>query len=557
MNLQHKKHIKYPENHFAKKDNRFIGQTEIYLIVILLTGLFLMLLSKPYYMFTVSDAYENADQAYHLFIGDGLYLKYNGVLSESVQGPGYPIIISLFFMLFGVSDNVVMFTSIFFSLFLIFLTFLLGKELFSPKEGLIASFILILSPLFLIQSVASQNDMTAAFFSSSTVFLTLRFIRTSKYIYFWFSMFALNFSFLAKYPHILIGILILAILLYKRQNIDFKKCFVIFAISFVLIVVPFLYSNYNNHNNILPYAYQFYEKRGDSGISNIVPNLSQIFSYFFMNNNYHEYTLWYNQVFPLFFLIGLICLIANKSHLNRMLFLILGLWFAIFAGFFSVFVFVDVRYFLPLLVPMSIIIAYGCTFISSKINNKKFINFFMPETEAELRKKSKKRKITEETKTIDHKYTYSLSILVLILIFSSVSYLPDTIRGTNSRIEWSYIKEAGLFIKENTPDNSIIMSLYPYALDFYSNREVITLETDTGKIFYMQDGLRKNISQLLDVKYPLYAVQVNSGYRGWMARENIISSYEAIYNVSKSYNVILIKEMPQFILYKIIDKINE
>lgn len=526
-------------------------QNEIYLIIILLSGLFLILISKPYYMFTVNDAYQNSDQAYHLFIGDGLYLKSNGVLMEPVQGPGYPIIIFLFFALFGVSDNVVMFTSIFFSILLIFLTFLLGKELFSPKEGLFASLILILSPLFLLQSVASQNDMTSVFFVTLAIFLCIRFVKTSKYLYFLFSMIALNFSFLAKYPDILIGVLILFIIVYNKKHIDMKKCIVIYIISSILIVVPFMVYNYNNHGNVLPYASQFYEERGEPyNAGYIVPHVTNIFSYIFINNDFfsnyivnddrREYLLWSNQLFPIFFTIGLMGLILTETRSNKMMFIIFALWFGIYIAFFSFFTLLELRYLLHILVPMSLIIAYSPTYLSTVINS------YLNETP---------KKIKENVKITKYVYKYTMFIVIFILVLSSYFLLPNYINNAiRSRGEWSYIKEAGLFVKENTPNNSLLISLNSYALDFYSKREVIELDPEIHKMFYEENGIRKNISQLLDEKHPLYAVQVNTGYHSWGWKQDITRSHQAIINLSNSYGVVMVKEMPEFILYKIENK---
>ncbi len=285
---------------------------------------------------------------------------------------------------------------------------------------------------------------------------------------------------------------------------------------------------------------------------NISQNLIQIFRYFFMNANFHEYILWYTWVFPIFFLMGIISMIVSREQSKNQNLLIFILWFVSFIGYYSTFIFVDVRHFLPMLVPMSIIITYGCIYASSRINNYILKNFYTIEAPSKI--KNKKIKKTEKVKK-DFITTYVLGIFIFILIFSSVFYIKENVESIKSRGEWSYIKDAGVFIKDNTLDNSIIISLNSYALDFYSRRDVLELDNDSQKIFYMENGLRKNISQLLHENRPLYAVQVNVGYNRFRAREDIMDSYNAIKNISNNYNVILVKEMPTFILYKIENRI--
>lgn len=528
----------------------------IILLVVIMGAFLLMFSAKPGYMFTVSDAYMNADQAYHLYLGDGLYLKSNGVLFEPIQGPGYPLIVAFFFMIFGVSDNALIYTNILFAALLITLTFLLGKELFNTRVGLIASFILILSPLFLLQSVASLNDIVAAFSSTLAIYLTILFVKTHKYRYFIISMIALWFSLLAKYHHVLAILVIIGIILYYKlhhgTNLNLKKCCLISIVTFTIILTPFLVYNYNNHGNILPAAYQFYDDRGSGSIVNMITipeHLYTYLSYIFLNVNAGEYILWYNQLFSLFTLIGLVCLMLDIEGRRKAV--LFGLWCGIYVIFFSVFTLNDgygtVRYLLPALIPISLMIAYGCEYIGSKVSNKQVFTFLNIETESSIKGKRNKEKRNETNNSTP----YLVYMLVGILMISAIFYISNYAYGLQQRGEWSYIKEAGVYINQNTPTDSLILSKNSYALDFYARRDVIEINATPDNMFYMDKRVRKNISELLHEKRLLYTVQVNVGYQGFMAREDITDSYNALKNVSMNYKLIKIKEMPQFILYKV------
>lgn len=463
----------------------------------------MILPSKPAYMFPVSDSYENAAPAYHLSIGDGLYLKQNGNFSESVQHPGYQLLIAIGFVVFGISDTVVMGVSILSALGIILITYLLGKEFFTPKVGLIASILLLLSPLFLMQSVAGQGDITATFFLILSIYTILVFIRTKKYIFFSISMFAFNFAFLSRYQYVLIGIVLLYIIIQEylqNKSIKLFKCLIIFLTFFIIIIVPFLYFNYISHGDIFPRAYSFYNEKnvGADGVGliktdTISSHFYQLLSYILLNSNFHESVMWYSVIFSLLFLFGIFYLFKSK---DKKVINILGLWIIVFIIFFSGFILIEVRYLFPLLIPIVLIIS-NLLVAADKIN-------------------------------------YRISYLfLLILIIGSVSPIQQEIGFIKQRHEWSWIKDAGVFINQNTPKDAVILSILPYEVDFYAQRDVYDFDT----------------------VYPegnnVYAIQVNEGYIGFDMENNIPRSYYGLVNLSKTKKLLKTKVNPTFILYQV------
>lgn len=180
-----------------------------------------------------------------VYIGMGKYLFSGGSagLWEMIRPPLIPIILGFSWKV-GL-DPVVFgrFMAISFSLGSIFMVYLIGKDVFGKKTGLVASLVFGLIPFFVYYSLRIMTGIPATFFSLVSVYFFLKGGRRGLLLS---GVFA-GIAFLTRFPTGLIFPVLLSVLLYKeRKNLSIKglaERFCPFFCSFVLSVLPYFLFN--------------------------------------------------------------------------------------------------------------------------------------------------------------------------------------------------------------------------------------------------------------------------------------------------------------------------
>jgi 4-amino-4-deoxy-L-arabinose transferase-like glycosyltransferase len=105
-----------------------------------------------------SDAAKFADIARNIVNGNGFVSNFSffnpnllgnsGLFSTIFTPPAMPYAIAVFFKLFGVSDETIIATSLFFFFLTAIFTFLLGRKLFGKTVGILASLVIIINQNF-------------------------------------------------------------------------------------------------------------------------------------------------------------------------------------------------------------------------------------------------------------------------------------------------------------------------------------------------------------------------------------------------------------------------
>jgi len=335
----------------------------------------------------------------------------------------------------------------------IFLTYYLGKELFNKKIGLIAASLISFNWVFMFYTFRLLTDLPSVFFGvlALTLFWSLYEKRKNKWGLF-LAVIAGVLSFMCRYPSALILISIAIYLFATRKFSLLKdKNIWIAGILCLLLLSPLFYYYFSTEGNIFP-ALSFYH--GNTSTSSA-------------NYDVGWYTV--TEILPTFltliplilFLIGLIIsmqfllyfdLILKKKQEQGMNYLFLFIISIIFPLYlvFGIRV-ADARYYTTYSPQMFVCIALGLNFLVEKLKP------FLP----------------------DKKY------LNLILIFSCIFLMYSQLGDANNFItnkfgSYGEVQQAGLWLKDNTPKDSKIITASIVQNEYYSERDSYDFYTTSG-----------------------------------------------------------------------------
>ncbi|MBN2042496.1 MAG: glycosyltransferase family 39 protein [Candidatus Aenigmarchaeota archaeon] len=175
-----------------------------------------------------------------VYIGIGKYLFSNGAIGlfEVIRPPGLPMILGLLWF-FG-AGKIIIYDLIItlFSLGNIYLAYLIGKKLFGEKEGLVASVILAITPVFLYNSFRIMTEIPSAFFVLFAVYLYTEKRPISAGVS---AGLAVTFRFTSGI--ILPAIILLVFLESRKKPEKMVKSLLFLLAGFIVIVSPYLFYN--------------------------------------------------------------------------------------------------------------------------------------------------------------------------------------------------------------------------------------------------------------------------------------------------------------------------
>ena len=381
--------------------------------------------------------------------------KTNGlVLSELlIRPPIFPLVwaILMFFQIPEAGARFIL--EVIPSILTIFFVYLIGKEAFDKKTGVISAFIFSIIWVNLFYSMRLMTDMPSLFFLTASIYCFIKFNKAEeinlKYLF--ISLFLLSLGTLIRYEIGIVFLVYLISILFKTRSLITKPKFYLAGILGITPLLIFFLLNFLHYGNIFPSLLGgTYLKSGASQASPIAYNLL----------NYIPLLL--GTVFFLFFLIGLLIVLIriflgydrimkNKDYQNYIFLLMILLFF------FSFFIFymraAEDRYFLPASVILACFAGVGLVYIYRFI--KKYNKF-----------------------------------IAIILIFATLSYGSYMqIQQANQIIHdkigsFLQIKQGAEWLEKNTPSDSLILGagLNPYSI-YYSDRDVVYYEqNETDKI---------------------------------------------------------------------------
>jgi len=339
-------------------------QNKLLLLFSLLTFLYLFfaILFKQY-----SDLWWDSAS----YIGMGKYIFSFG--EQGVFEPMKSVFLPLFLGLFWkIGFNVVYFGKIFVFLMgmcsLLFL-YLISKELFDEKTGLVASLLLFFNVLFFVFLFRIYTEMLSVCFILGAIFFMLKFSRNKKYLFLFLSALFCVFSFLSKYPNILIFGILNLFLIFKAFKTKKISYFMLFNLFFLILVSPFLILNYVISGDAF-YLMTLSQEYFKANLGNLYslrsfPGIPRL-----LFENTH--LIYFKSIFYLFNILlpfmffGIYRIFKEKENRNEKFFLLL-LPAVLFFCFFEIFHLKQERYLLPIFPMLALFSAYGLL----KIKNKK------------------------------------------------------------------------------------------------------------------------------------------------------------------------------------------
>lgn len=346
----------------------------------------------------------------------------------------------------GISDVGVIFILEFIpSLIAVWLVYLIGKELYNKRVGLIAAFVISVSWLNLFYSARIMTDIPAMVFSIASIYFFLKSYKTLDTKLFSFSILFLSLAILMRNVSAIIGgVYIIFLLLIHKHNFLKKKGFWIGGLLGIIPLILYLVNNFIKLGNFFPALAVYSASTADKPanayyvITNFIPHILQ------------NYLL-------AFFVLGLILVLGElilgydlfkKSRKLQSHVFILLIASSLMAFFIFYLKAAEDRYLLVPLVIFAFLIANGLLFVYSYVR----------------------------------KYNKTIAIIALIGILGLFAYSqfiygdPIIERGAAGFIP---IQQASLWINSNTPKDSIILAdaLDPYLI-YYAERRITPRDTE-------------------------------------------------------------------------------
>ena len=441
------------EEAIKKRKDRFTNWIKEPLNFFLVAVLVFAVAIRLYYFFLVGNQPLWWDEAVYGSLAKNLIThQWNG--TDLITGETHirPIIFSIMWaslLLLKIPESGVRFILVLIpSILSVFFVYLIGKEVFNKRVGIISSFIFSVMWIHLFYSLRLLTHITADVFAFASVYFFIKSVKSELNLkLFSISLFLISISTLIRYPNGLFLSAYLIILILNKKLYLNKVKFWYAGIIGLLPLLIFFAVNLVLFGNIFP-ALLGGDYLGVSdgekvnypinfGLLNFIPILLQktffIFFIFGVLIILFELVLGYNFI------------LKNKTFLNYILLLL------IFAVTFSFYIFylryVDDRYLTPLFFIMASFSSFGIDKIQEFI--KKY-NKIIP-------------------------VIFVLAVL-LVGAYYQVIYADNLIKQKAS--SFLQIRQGFEWIRDNTPKDSLIMGDGPYVI-YYSERNYFFMNSTT------------------------------------------------------------------------------
>jgi len=437
--------------------------------------------------------------------------------SDEGWNPLRELLMSLFWAFlykFGATELVIRISSYIISLLAIYLTYLVGKELFNKKIGLIAAFLMAIYNQNIFFTYRMLIDIPATVFWLLSIYLFWRgYVKEKNNKYLYLSGISIGFGFLMHYS-LLFLVLILIIFMLLTDKLKFLKNRNIWITLVIILIIisPYIIWSLINYKTPLPrYSAAF------------VASQTGIYTPSSWNAYIKYIPLHLQSILLTLFIIGFIILLINiilsfdlilknkdKSASNQLLVL---LWFLIPL---SIYTYASIessgwsepRYLLLLLPPISFIIALCLEKIHTFLNPKSKI--------------------------------VSIISVVAILLIGAVFQIRAADQLIQSKIGVPAVKDAGLYIKSNTnKEDTVMINSMQMELAYYSERRIIGFPSNESE---MKDKIKFN-----NVKFTL----INGLYRAADWTYSYPENNKDFFEPVEIYFLDDEKTQPAIVIYKV------
>ena len=399
-------------------------------------------------VFTVSNIDLIFDEASYMNIARGLvegldfgYIPGEGY-SDAYRPPLYPLILALFFSIFGSSELVARSVSAIFGILAVTAMYFLGKKLYNENIGLYSSLILSTTPTYWFYSSKALVEGMLIFLIILFLYVFYSSFENKKYLI--PSGILLGLVFLTKYTGVVFAVFfVLFTLAWKREFLR-NKYFYLFFVTAFLVISPWIFFNLKVFQTPFGSGSFLFGKNLGTGI------LNNFDLYYFL-----AIAIETCLYFP--FMLAGFYLMFKKRDKNFLPFLLLFLLFIIPLSFFEV---KRSRYITPLLPIFALSAAYSFESLKNirlKINFGKLL----------------------------------LPLMILLLVGNGmITYYGFENYPRSERFK--VIPEAGRYLQENCMDKKIYSNVYSYVW-WYTHK----VNHGIGEINYRE----KNVCVLYDFFY--------------------------------------------------------
>lgn len=368
---------------------------------------------------------------------------------NSQRPPLFPFLASLIFQI-GLNEMAIRFLLVLFpGILVVFLTYLFIKEVYNEKIALITAFITSVSWIHLFYSMRLMTDSIGLLFGLASFYCFWKgYMNNGNKIYIWLTGFFVSLSIMIRLTGILYGLVILIFLITtdKFKFLKNKHIWISLLIS-IITISPLLIYDYINFDNPLAF------RSGYGGM----PDQSLGWHLIKEVYNYSE------LIFFITFVIGLIITLQlfltfdliikgseKKYYGDLFMFLSIVIVLAFFIYFLRQ---AENRWLILMSIGIFSLSAKGLIFIYEKIK----------------------------------KYNKQLAIIILIILlflgaFYQIKHADFIIK--NKKDTYSQIKDASLWIKENSNKDDVILSISYTQTIYYSERKVYTYSEMSQEDFF-------------------------------------------------------------------------
>lgn len=382
----------------------------------------------------------------------------------------FQFLVSLLYGFTGVIDFVARSVSAIFGIMTVIITYYIGKTLYNKNVGILSSLILALLPYHIVVTRQAMVDVPFSFFFTLTLLFMAKYIvmnknrsnninqsngtitRVNRYIKnnykkndrIWIVAIGIScgLTFLSKEVGI---VLLISTLLYMQivRKLGLKNLIILLLI-FSMVISPHIiifFTNKEATKNAFLYSQWQLSRPSNHPSEFYIITLQGSLGY----------------ILSTLVILSIGYVIITKERLSSALLLIW--WIAIPLIFFQLWPTKGFYYLLPLIPPFVVL---GVSFLFSNGIKKLCYNF-----------------------KISHNYRIISLIIIVLSIFVTTSYVKDHYMFPKQDEPWlagsggiPYAREAALWIKENTPEGSVFMTIGPTlgnVIKFYANSDTLAL----------------------------------------------------------------------------------
>jgi len=335
------------------------------------------------------------DEAVYLSMAKYLFSFGEIGLWEMIRPPGLPILLGVIWKL---TSNYVFFAELLSNAFAaasIGLIYLMGKEIHSKETGLLAAFLLAITPIFFLYSGFILTGIPSAFFVMLSMYLLF------KRNFIWAGISA-GVASQFRFPHglfLVTAILAMWATHYVVKNKQVFQNIKEFALSFVGIHIPFLIFNFFKYNAETSRIHHALFRPWILGITHTQNPAEALSAPWFQKYFYYAIQLFQQNEVLVFAIVGIILYFSLKKF-KDFKFNLLMITLLCYAGFFSYILNKQLRFSLGFLYIICLLAAFAIIYLVKELHKKKLF------------------------KSI--KWThFTTAVFIIIFIFSYASVIPE------------------------------------------------------------------------------------------------------------------------------------